>query len=93
MNCKIHSPPLPPRRYPKFGVVAGIAFSDYPERYVEGSISTGRVSHANQVKGDDPDKKKGILWSYWLAVGRGADNPISQNICSLQNLLKLERRK
>jgi len=38
--------------------VAGTAFSDYPERNVDGSISTGKASHANQVKGDDPDKNK-----------------------------------
>jgi len=54
MNCK-----LSPRRYPKFDILAGIAFSDYAERYVDGSVSTGRASHANQIKGDDPDRKKG----------------------------------
>jgi len=28
-----------------------------PESYAGGSLATGRVSHARQVKGDDPDKK------------------------------------
>jgi hypothetical protein len=55
--------------------VTGIAFSGYPERYVDGSVSTGRGSHANQVKGDDPDKEKGIPRSYRLAVGRGLKPP------------------
>jgi hypothetical protein len=27
-----------------------------PESYAGGSIATGGVSHAGQVKGDDPDK-------------------------------------
>ena len=31
--------------------------SHYPESYAGGSLATGRVSHARQVKGDDPDKK------------------------------------
>jgi len=28
-----------------------------PESYVGGSLAIGRVSHAKQVKQDDPDKK------------------------------------
>jgi hypothetical protein len=28
-----------------------------PESYANGSIAAGSVSHAGQVKGDDPDKK------------------------------------
>ena len=28
-----------------------------PESYAGGSLATGRVSYARQVKGDDPDKK------------------------------------
>jgi hypothetical protein len=59
-NCL---PPPPHRIYHKFDLVAGIAFSDYPERSVDGSISTGRASHSNQVKVDDPDKK-GLPRSY-----------------------------
>jgi len=29
-----------------------------PERYAGGSVATGRASHARQVKGDDPVKKR-----------------------------------
>jgi hypothetical protein len=43
MNCKLH--PFP--SYPKFDVVAGIALSDFPERYIDGSVSIGRDFHAN----------------------------------------------
>ena len=41
-----------------------------PESYAGGSLATGRVSHARQVKGDDPDKK-GLPWSSRLGVGNG----------------------
>jgi hypothetical protein len=37
--------------------VVGLAWSHEPESYAGGSIATGRVTHARQVKGDDPDKK------------------------------------
>jgi hypothetical protein len=46
-----------PRRYPYFGIVVGLAWSYDPESYAGSSIATGRVSHAGQVKGDEPDKK------------------------------------
>jgi hypothetical protein len=35
----------------------GLAWSYDHESYAGGSVATGRVSHAGQVKGDDPDKK------------------------------------
>jgi hypothetical protein len=41
--------------YPYFDVVVGLARSNDPESYAGGSIATGRVSLAGQVKGDDPD--------------------------------------
>jgi hypothetical protein len=41
--------------YPYFDVVVGLARSNYPESYAGGSVATGRVSLAGQVKGDDPD--------------------------------------
>jgi hypothetical protein len=44
-----------PRRYPYFGVVAGLVWSHDPESYA--GSATGRVSHVRQVKGDDPDEK------------------------------------
>jgi len=36
--------------------VVGLALSDDPESYAGGSLVTGRVFHAGQVKGYDPDK-------------------------------------
>jgi hypothetical protein len=35
----------------------GFAWSYDPENYAGGSVPAGRVSHAGQVKSDDPDKK------------------------------------
>jgi len=37
--------------------VVGLAWSDDPESYAGGSLAAGRVFHAVQVKGDDPDEK------------------------------------
>jgi hypothetical protein len=37
--------------------VVGLALSYDPESYTGGNVATGRVFHARQVKGDDPDKK------------------------------------
>jgi len=37
--------------------VVGLAKSCEPESYAGCSLATGRVSHARQIKGDDPDKK------------------------------------
>jgi len=48
----------PPRRYPRFDAVVGLVRSNDPESYVGGSATTGRASHAGQIKGDDPDKKR-----------------------------------
>jgi hypothetical protein len=36
----------------------GLAWSYVLESYAGSSIATGRVSHAGQDKGDDPDKKE-----------------------------------
>jgi hypothetical protein len=35
--------------------VAGVSLSVKPESYVGGSVATGRVSLAGQIKGDNPD--------------------------------------
>jgi hypothetical protein len=40
-----------------FFVVVGHACFNDTENYAGGSVATGRVSHAGQVKGDDPDYK------------------------------------
>jgi hypothetical protein len=37
--------------------MVGLAWSEDPESYASSSIATGRVSHARQVKADDPDDK------------------------------------
>jgi hypothetical protein len=47
----------PHRRYLHFDVVVGFVWSNDPESSVGGSVATGRVSLAGQVKGDDPDQK------------------------------------
>ena len=47
------------QRYPYFDVVVGLVRSHDPESYAGGSLATGRVAHARQIKGDDPDKKFG----------------------------------
>jgi hypothetical protein len=49
---------FPHRRYLHFEVVVRLAWSNDPESYTGGSIATGRVSQAGQVKGDDPDKER-----------------------------------
>jgi len=38
-----------------FEVVGGLERSNDPESYAGGSVATDRVSHAGQVKRDDPD--------------------------------------
>jgi hypothetical protein len=45
-------------RYPYFDVVVGLAWSNDLESHAGSSAATGRVSHAGQVKGDDPYKKR-----------------------------------
>ena len=35
----------------------GLAWSDCTESVADGSVVTGRVSNAGQIKGDDPDEK------------------------------------
>jgi hypothetical protein len=43
----------PPRRYPYFDVVVGLAWSHDPESSAGGRVVTGRLFHARY----DPDKK------------------------------------
>ena len=49
----------PKRKLYKFkrGIVSGLVWSNDPEGYAGGNVATGRASHVEQVKGDDPDKK------------------------------------
>jgi hypothetical protein len=43
---------------PEFGVVVGLCGHMIPRAMLVVAYATGRVSHARQVKSDDPDKKK-----------------------------------
>jgi hypothetical protein len=52
-----------------------MAWSNDPESYASSSIATGSVSHAGQVKGDDPDEK-GYPGPPGWGLGHGTDNPI-----------------
>jgi hypothetical protein len=51
----------------------GLVWSYDPESYAGGSLSTGRASHARQVKGDD--RQKGIPWPSRLRLGHEANHP------------------
>ena len=42
---------------PYFATVVGLVWSIDPESCVDGSIATGRASHATQGKSDDSNKK------------------------------------
>jgi len=37
--------------------VVGFAWSKDPESYAGSSVTTGRASHAGQIKDDDPDER------------------------------------
>jgi hypothetical protein len=50
--------------------VVGLVWSNDPESLAGGSIATGRVTRAGQVKDDDPDKKGHPVPPGWgLGVG------------------------
>jgi hypothetical protein len=70
------SPKMSPCRYPYFAAMMGLAWSYDPESHASISTATGRVSHAEQVKDDDPEKKKRIHGPSRLEVGHGIDSPI-----------------
>jgi hypothetical protein len=56
--------------------MVGLAWSYDPKSYAGGSIAACRVSHAGQVKGDDPDKKGYPGPPGWgLGVGLMAPTP------------------
>jgi hypothetical protein len=47
-----------------------LAWSHDSESYAGGRVATGRISHAGQFKGDDPDKKGyPDLVGWWLDIG------------------------
>jgi len=43
--------------YPYCHKAARLEWSNYPESYAGGRVSTDKAFHARDVKGDDPDKK------------------------------------
>jgi hypothetical protein len=58
------------RNIDHFDVVVGLAWSYDPERYAGGSVAAGSVSHARQIKDDDPDNKRyPDPPGWWLGVG------------------------
>ena len=59
---------MSPRRCSYFDVVVGLVWSNDPESYAGGSVATGRVTQAGQVKGDDPDKKGHLGPPGWGSV-------------------------
>jgi hypothetical protein len=66
-------------RYPYFSAVEGLEWSYDPERYAGGSVTTGRASHARQVKGDDPDKKRFPGSPGWGLGVRITTQPVKKN--------------
>jgi len=67
--------------------VVRLSWSSDPWSYACSCVATGGVSHARQVKGDDPDKKGYLA----LQVGSwtGADN-LPHKYYSVEELLKLD---
>ena len=62
-------------------------WSNDPESYMDGSVTSGWVSHSRQVKGDNPVKKGYPSPPGWkLSVGPAT--PPNKKICSVKQLLK-----
>jgi len=53
------------------------------------AYATGRASHARQVKGDDPDKKRNLGSPGWSGFGMGLTTPPSKKLI----VTKVEQRK
>jgi hypothetical protein len=51
----IMTPAVPPVVSPPFVVAMGLACSNDLKNYAGGSVATGKVSQAGQVKSEDPD--------------------------------------
>lgn len=59
-----------PSQVQYFDVVVGLTWSYDPNSYVGGSLTTGRISYARQVKERWWSKQKGIPWSSRFGVSR-----------------------
>ena len=53
----------------------GLAWSNGPDSNAGGSVATGRVFHAGQVKGDDPDEKGHLGPAGWEMGVRPTTSP------------------
>lgn len=68
--------------------MVGVVWSNDPESYTGSSVATSRVSHARQVKGEDPGKK-----GYPVPPGRKLGLRMTtspHNKCPVEKLLKLD---
>lgn len=55
-----------------------LAWSKTPDRYESGCVTTGRLSYAGQVKGDDPAEKGNLQVGGWA---RNGQTHSVKNIC------------
>jgi hypothetical protein len=65
---------FPPSRCHYFDAVVGLAWSCDLASYAGGSVASGRISHAGQVRGDDSNKKGYPGPPVWL-LGVGLITP------------------
>jgi hypothetical protein len=75
--------------YPYFDVVMELAWSYDPESYASGSVAAGSVSHAGQVKGDNPDKKRYPGPPGW-GFGVGLPAPPRKKALTVENVKEAE---
>jgi hypothetical protein len=66
--------PIHPHQISLLYVGVGLMWSYDRKRYAGGSVATGRISSAGQVKGDDQDKKRYPGFSGW-GFGVGLTTP------------------
>jgi hypothetical protein len=76
--------------YPYFDVVVGLAWSNELESHAGSSATTGRASHAGQVKGDNPKKNKRYPGPSCCELGVGLTTHPLKICLFVEILLKLE---